>query len=100
MFNSIFSISFQKIIHLTMINWLNFELSKINNNVLSTFSLNLNQPGLAINYLEYDNVHIDNIPLTYCRLLDKTNIGRTFRYHAINIHNIREYEPGNYYAYG
>ena len=63
LFNSIFSISFQKIIHLTMINWLNFELSKINNNVLSTFSLNLNQPGLAINYLEYDNVHIDNIPL-------------------------------------
>lgn len=50
-------------------------------------------------YAEFTIIENKNY-IDFTLLLDKTNIGRTFRYHAINIHNIREYEPGNYYAYG
>jgi len=67
-FTSIFSIPFQKTIHLTIINWLN---SKINNDIFCTFSNSLNQPGIAINDSEF--INMCDTKSNYARSLDTTN---------------------------
>jgi len=70
-YNNIFSIPIAKIIHLSVIKWLN---EKIKNNIFLTFSNSLNQPGFAINYnLCKNKKNIIHKDIIYCRSLDKTN---------------------------
>ena len=63
------SIPVQRVIHLSVINWLNRQ---INNNIFKTYINQLNQPCIAINYLLYD--HPTKVkPPKMCRVLDTTN---------------------------
>jgi hypothetical protein len=61
-----------KMIHLSIINWINNKKNKI----LKSFSNQLNQPGIAINYEECDinNNNLIHKNIYYCRTLDKINI--------------------------
>ena len=68
-FNNIFSKSFQRIIHLSVINWINKE---INNDIFKTRSNRLNQPGIAINSKLFNSETLIAEPM-YCRQLDTTN---------------------------
>lgn len=69
-FRNIFSKSLQRIIHLSIINWINTE---IKNNIFRSTSNLLNQPGIAINYLLFDNYPIIDKKIMKCRLLDSTD---------------------------
>ena len=68
-FNNIFSKSLQKIIHLSVINWINNE---IKNDIFKTRSNRLNQPGIAINSKLFTS-HTQIVEPTYYRQLDTTN---------------------------
>ena len=68
-FNNIFSHPFQRIFHLSVINWINNE---IKNDIFKTRSNRLNQPGIAINSKLF-NSEIKIVEPTYYRQLDTTN---------------------------
>ena len=69
-FNNIFSKPLQRIIHLSVINWIN---NKIKNEIFKTTSNLLNQPGIAINHLLFDNYPTKDKEPMKCRLFDTTN---------------------------
>jgi hypothetical protein len=69
-FNNIFSKPLQRIIHLSIINWIN---KQIKNKIFKTTSNLLNQPGVAINYLLFDNYPTKDKEMMRCRILDTTN---------------------------
>jgi len=66
LFTTIPSIPISKIIHLSVVKWLN---NNIKNNIFKTYSNNLNQPGIAINSNLCSNIK----KITYARSLDTTN---------------------------
>jgi hypothetical protein len=66
LFTTIPSIPISKVIHLSVIRWLN---NNIKNDIFKTYSNNLNQPGIAINNDLCNNIKKS----TYARSLDTTN---------------------------
>ena len=68
-FNNAFSMPFQRIIHLSVINWMN---SIIKNDIFKTTSNRLNQPGIAINYKLFNTLTIFKESMK-CRELDTSN---------------------------
>lgn len=72
-FNNLFSKPFAKIIHLSIIQWIN---KKINNNIFKTFSIRLSLPGITINSNILKNIKykIDEVEeKLYCKTFDTTN---------------------------
>lgn len=81
-FHNAFSIPLQRIIHLSVINWMN---SIIKNDIFKTKSNLLNQPGIAINYKLF-NSPTKLLEYRQCRDLDTTNqVLQTARLYKIHI---------------
>jgi len=85
-FNSIVSLPFSNIIHLTIIKWLNNNIKM--GTIFRTFSNNLEQPGIAINYKLCNSLQQHIRKESIYKSLDTTNIilplSNTYKIH-INI---------------